>query len=90
MTISRVWGAFLRTRLGFSAPEAELLTWQTFKGAVELFHKNDYTCNEWINKVASRGGTTEAALAAFSDLGVDKGLQAGATAALKRAVQLGN
>ena len=76
-------------QMGFSAPEAELLTWQTFKGAVELFHKNDLTCNEWIGRVASRGGTTEAALAAFSEKGVDRGLKAGAKAALKRAQELG-
>ena len=56
-------------RMGFTAPEAELLTLQTFKGAVDLFHKNDFTCNEWIQKVASRGGTTEAALQYFNENG---------------------
>jgi len=75
--------------MGFSAPEAELLTWQTFKGAVELFHKNDLTCEEWINKVASRGGTTEAALAFFSSNSVDQNLARGAHAALQRAKELG-
>ncbi len=77
-------------KMGFTAPEAELLTWQTFKGAVELFHKNDLTCPEWINRVASRGGTTEAALKTFRAQGVDTGLQAGARAALDRAEELGN
>ncbi len=75
--------------MGFSAPEAELLTWQTFKGAVELFHKNDLTCKEWIKKVASRGGTTEAALHSFAAQGVDQGLMAGAHSALERAIELG-
>ncbi len=76
-------------KMGFSAPEAELLTWQTFKGAVELFHKNDLTCNEWIKRVASRGGTTEAALKSFADEKVSEGLQTGAQAALDRAKALG-
>jgi pyrroline-5-carboxylate reductase len=47
--------------LGFSRSEAELLSYQTFKGAVESFNKNNFTCEQWINKVSSKGGTTEAA-----------------------------
>ena len=77
-------------QMGFSAPEAELLTLQTFKGAVDLFHKNDFTCNEWINRVASRGGTTEAAIQYFNEHEVAAHLQGGAQAALKRAEELGN
>ncbi len=75
--------------MGFNASESELLTWQTFKGAVELFHKNDFTCEEWIEKVASRGGTTEAALASFHDNQVDRKLGLGAHEALRRARDLG-
>ncbi len=76
-------------QMGFSLPEAELLTWQTFKGAVELFHKNDLTCKEWISLVASRGGTTEAAMESFQKLEVSERLQRGAHAALHRAQELG-
>ncbi len=76
--------------MGFSAPEAELLTWQTFKGAVELFHKNDLTSEEWIARVASRGGTTEAALNYFEREKVKERLQGGAQAALTRAIELGD
>ncbi len=47
--------------LGFSRSQAELLSYQTFKGAVESFNKNDFSCEEWISKVSSKGGTTEAA-----------------------------
>ncbi|NND05000.1 MAG: pyrroline-5-carboxylate reductase [Saprospiraceae bacterium] len=75
--------------MGFSDPEAELLTWQTFKGAVELFHKNDLTCEEWISRVASSGGTTEAALDFFSKENVGHRLQGGAHAARDRAIALG-
>ena len=77
-------------KMGFSAPESELLTWQTFRGAVELFHKNDLTCQEWIKKVASRGGTTEAALDSFESNQVNLHLEEGTNAALKRAKELGN
>lgn len=78
------------TKMGFTPPQAELLVVQTFKGAVDLFHKNDFTCEEWINMVASRGGTTEAALAYFGEHQVDDHLQGGAQAARKRAEFLGN
>jgi len=47
--------------LGFERSQAELLSYQTFKGAVESFNKNSFTCEEWIRKVSSKGGTTEAA-----------------------------
>ncbi len=77
-------------KMGFSDPEAELLTLQTFKGAVDLFHKNDFTCEEWIKRVASRGGTTEAALEHFGKHEVSDHLQGGAHAARKRAEDLGN
>lgn len=75
--------------MGFSPPEAEMLTLQTFKGAVDLFHKNEMTCQEWIKRVASRGGTTEAALNYFTEHAVDKHLRGGAEAALHRAEELG-
>jgi pyrroline-5-carboxylate reductase len=75
--------------MGFTAPEAELLTWQTFMGAIDLFHKNNYTCSEWIKMVSSPGGTTEAAMAYFKKNHVDQHLQGGAHAALERARELG-
>jgi pyrroline-5-carboxylate reductase len=77
-------------KMGFTASEAELLTLQTFKGAVDLFHKNDFTCHEWIRRVASRGGTTEAALQYFNENQVATHLEGGAMAALKRAEELGS
>ncbi len=75
--------------MGFSASEAELLVFQTFKGTVDLFLKNDLSCQEWISRVASRGGTTEAALAYFSAQHVDAHLIGGARSALARAEELG-
>jgi pyrroline-5-carboxylate reductase len=64
--------------LGFNESEAELLVSQTFRGAVDLFQKSDFTCNEWIKKVASKGGTTEAALNAWQGNSLSPGIVAGA------------
>lgn len=75
--------------MGFSYSEAELLVSQTFRGAIELFNKTDFTCEEWIEKVCSRGGTTEAALASYEKNLVRDDIIAGAQAALDRAVELG-
>ncbi len=75
--------------MGFNESEAELLVSQTFKGAIDLFHQSDFSCEEWIKKVASKGGTTEAALATFSSTNLYDDIKAGAHAALKRARELG-
>lgn len=71
--------------MGFSQSAAEMLTYQTFKGAVDLFNKHDYTCEEWIQKVSSKGGTTEAAMNTFADQKVSEGYRNGVRAALHRA-----
>jgi len=75
--------------VGFNQSEAELLVAQTFKGTVDLFQKGNFNCTEWIDKVASRGGTTEAALSAWSDNNLDSKIKQGTKAALNRAVELG-
>ncbi len=74
--------------LGLKESEAELLVWQTFFGAIDLHNKKDLTCAEWIAKVASRGGTTEAALKEFNVREVDEDIRAGLKAAFNRAVEL--
>lgn len=76
-------------KMGFSQSEAELLTSQTFKGAVDLYIKANFSFDEWIQKVASKGGTTEAALRSFQDTALHKSIQDGAEAALQRAIELG-
>lgn len=75
--------------MGFSQSEAELLVSQTFAGAIELFQASNYTCQEWIQRVSSRGGTTEAAMASYLQTEVHKDIQRGARAALHRAEELG-
>ncbi len=73
---------------GFNQSQAELLTYQTFLGAVDLFKKYEYSCEEWINKVASRGGTTEAALTSFNANNLEEEIKNGITAAHTRAQEL--
>ena len=76
-------------QMGFSTSEAELLVSQTFRGAVDLYNKANFSCEEWIQKVASRGGTTEAALISFNKNSIHKDILDGAQAALNRAIELG-
>lgn len=75
--------------MGFSSSEAELLVVQTFRGTTELFNRSNNSAEEWIDKVASKGGTTEAALNEFSSSNLDIAIKNGAKAALKRAIELG-
>ncbi|MBS1685403.1 MAG: pyrroline-5-carboxylate reductase [Bacteroidetes bacterium] len=77
-------------RMGFTDSEAELLVQQTFIGAVHLQSKGENTCSEWIQKVASRGGTTEAALKVFESEHTASGIHDALYAALNRAKELGN
>jgi pyrroline-5-carboxylate reductase len=75
--------------IGFSESQAELLVWQTFMGAVHLHNKNDISCSEWVRRVASKGGTTEAALKVFEQGELQQTLHKGILAAFERAVELG-
>ncbi len=75
--------------MGFTNSEAELLVSQTFKGAVDLYNKSDLTFAEWIARVSSKGGTTEAAIKTFKKHKVHEDIIKGAQAALNRAIELG-
>lgn len=75
--------------LGFSKQQAEMLTYQTFKGIVEFFQSSKDTCSELIAKVASKGGTTEAALQMFEKETVNKAINNAIKAANQRAIELG-
>lgn len=76
--------------MGFTQNQAEVLVEQTFLGAVHLKKRHDLTCQEWIQKVASKGGTTEAAIKRFEVLKVNKGIEHGLEDAFQRAIELGN
>ncbi|MBP6396327.1 MAG: pyrroline-5-carboxylate reductase [Saprospiraceae bacterium] len=75
-------------QMGFNQAEAELLAYQTFKGAIDLFNKSDYSCESWIRKVMSKGGTTEAAFKQFEKQQTKEGFITGVNAALERAIEL--
>ncbi|NHN26851.1 pyrroline-5-carboxylate reductase [Flavobacterium jejuense] len=75
--------------LGFSKSEAEFLVSQTFIGAVQLQNRSDLSHEEWINKVASKKGTTEAAMLVFKDNNLLEFIKNGIFAANSRAVELG-
>ena len=76
-------------QMGFSDSEAELLVSQTFTGSIDLYNKATYSCEEWIKRVASKGGTTEAALSSFGKHHVHNDIIEGGRAALRRAEELG-
>ncbi|MEM6265747.1 MAG: pyrroline-5-carboxylate reductase [Bacteroidota bacterium] len=75
-------------RMGFSDSEAQLLVTQTFLGSVHLLQRDELTCNDWVQKVASRGGTTEAALVSFETNELSQSLEDGLSAAFERAREL--
>ncbi|MFD2742341.1 MULTISPECIES: pyrroline-5-carboxylate reductase [Sphingobacterium] len=76
-------------QMGFSGREARTLVYQTFAGAVELFGSSDLDPNAWMAKVASKGGTTQAALDSMEDNNVKEQIKEAAYAAFNRAVELG-
>lgn len=76
-------------QMGFTKVQAELMVEQTFMGAVHLLNTYRLSCKEWISKVASKGGTTEAALHQFDQHQLQHSICKGLQAALQRAVELG-
>ena len=75
--------------LGFTASEAELLVLQTFAGGIGLYQASDLDCDEWIARVSSKGGTTEAAMRSFDASDVAGAVERGLQAAFDRAAELG-
>ncbi len=77
-------------KMGFSPSEAETMVEQTFLGAIHLLNNNNFSCKEWIQRVSSRGGTTEAATNNFFLNGLKEKIESGLFAAFERSKQLGN
>lgn len=77
-------------QLGFSKSEAEFLVSQTFIGAVQLQNRSNLSHEEWIAKVASKGGTTEAALNIFNTQNLNNIILEGIESANLRAIALGS
>jgi pyrroline-5-carboxylate reductase len=76
-------------KMGFSEHDSKVLVSQTFEGAVELFNKSDLSPKSWMNRVASKGGTTRAALDSMEDNNIKDLVEEAAYAAFNRAVELG-
>jgi pyrroline-5-carboxylate reductase len=76
--------------LGFSQSEAELLVNQTFMGSVDLQNSSSISNEEWMKKVASKGGTTEQALNVFEKNTIEKSIIEAVKAANNRALELGS
>lgn len=74
--------------MGFDPAMSSLLVKQTMLGSYHLMQTSDKTLDELIQAVASKGGTTEAALRVFQEKLVGEGLQLGIYAARDRAVEL--
>lgn len=76
-------------KMGFSKNDSKVLVSQTFEGAVELFNQSDLSPETWMERVASKGGTTRAALDSMDDNNVKELIKDAAYAAFDRAVELG-
>lgn len=77
-------------KMGFSKNDSKVLVSHTFEGAIELFNQNDLTPETWMDRVASKGGTTRAALDSMDDNNINELIKEAAYAAFNRAVELGN
>ena len=76
-------------KMGFSPNDSKVLVSQTFEGAVKLFNESDLTPEKWMDRVASKGGTTRAALDSMEDKNVKELIKEAAYAAFDRATELG-
>ena len=77
-------------KLGFSASEAEFLVSQTFSGSVQLQNRSKLSNESWIQRVASKGGTTEAALSVFNNFNLQEIVVKAVDSANNRAIELGS
>ncbi len=74
--------------MGFDEGLASMLVKQTMIGSYHLINTADKSLDELIKAVASKGGTTEAALSTFEAAALGQNLQNGILAAQKRAGEL--
>ncbi len=75
--------------MDFSPEEAKMLVQQTFEGAIELFNQSNLSPEEWMSRVASKGGTTQAALDSMENNKVKELIKEAAFAAFNRAEEIG-
>ncbi len=85
--LAQVWEE-AALRLGLPRAVARRAVAQTLKGSVQLLEKNSLSPQEWIARVASKRGTTEAALRVLEQRRVRFAIVAALQAAAKRSRQL--
>lgn len=73
---------------GFSDVQSKKLVNNTFAGALSILNQSDLGYEDWIAKVKSKKGTTEAALDCFAELEVEKSIQNAIEKAYQRAKEL--
>lgn len=76
--------------MGFSEEEAKKIVKGTFFGASKLLKESGEDSGKLIQKITSKGGTTEAALKHMEEKGADKIIQEAVEKAYKRAKELNN
>ena len=74
---------------GLTEKQATTLAAQTFLGSGFLLRQSGENAATLRERVTSKGGTTEAALRAFREKGLEEALAAGVQAAVSRAKELG-
>jgi pyrroline-5-carboxylate reductase len=75
-------------QMGFNEATSSMLVKQTMLGSFHLMNTANKSLDELIKAVASKGGTTEAALSTFEKNGVGEGLKKGIVNARDRAKEL--
>jgi pyrroline-5-carboxylate reductase len=75
-------------KMGLNDSHARLLVKQTMLGSYHLINQADQSLDSLISTVASKGGTTEAALTSFDNNQVGENIQLGLEQACVRALEL--
>ncbi|QCK15022.1 pyrroline-5-carboxylate reductase [Mangrovivirga cuniculi] len=74
---------------GFSKEQARMIAIQTLKGALKVLENSEDTCETLIQKVSSRGGTTEAAFQVFNEYNLGDNFIQGINRANERSEEFG-
>ncbi len=75
-------------KMGIEESVSAMLVKQTMNGAFHLMNNAESSIDDLIKAVASKGGTTEAAMQKFSELNLNEAIMEGILAAEKRAKEL--
>jgi pyrroline-5-carboxylate reductase len=73
---------------GFNEEQARQMSMQTLRGAASVLDDRD-NAGDWVKRVASKGGTTEAAFKVFSERHFGRTIQAAVEAAIERSREFG-